>query len=76
MKGKIRITALMAALALTLSGCGADIGEEDSEQAASDYSNTAITGQVTAIDGTEVTLQLGELTEAKEGSEPPQMPEG
>ena len=28
-----------------------------------DYSNQTITGQVTAIDGTKITLQLGELTE-------------
>lgn len=32
-----------------------------------DYSGQTITGQVTAIDGTKITLQLGELTEQNAG---------
>lgn len=48
-----------------------------------DYSNQTLTGQVTAIDGTKVTLQLGEITEQDmqqtggmgDGQTPPDMSE-
>lgn len=35
----------------------------DTNSESTDYSNTTVTGQVTAIDGTSATLQLGELAE-------------
>ena len=43
-----------AALTLSLAACGSTT---------EDYSGQTLTGQVTAIDGSAVTLQLGELTE-------------
>ena len=54
-----------AALALSLAACGST---------AEDYSGQTLTGQVTAIDGSAVTLQLGELTE--NAGTPPEMPGG
>ena len=43
-------------------------------KAAETYSGQTLTGQVTAIDGSAVTLQLGELTE--DTDTPPEMPDG
>ena len=54
-----------AALTLFLAACGSTT---------EDYSGQTLTGQVTAIDGSAVTLQLGELTE--DASTPPDMPSG
>ena len=55
MKGK-KILSLFCAAALTLSlaACGSKT---------SDYSGQTITGEITDIDGTAVTMQLGELSE-------------
>ena len=66
----ILCTLLMMA---TRAGCGE-----------TDYSNTTVTGQVTEIDGTKVTLQLGEMEEMELpedmadmfDGEMPSMPEG
>ena len=51
-----KLIAILCAAALTLSlaACGST---------AEDYAGQTLTGQVTAIDGSAVTLQLGELTE-------------
>lgn len=51
-----KLIAILCAAALTLSlaACGST---------AEDYVGQTLTGQVTAIDGSAVTLQLGELTE-------------
>ena len=46
-----------AALALSLAACSSTSTE--------DYAGQTLTGQVTAIDGSSVTLQLGELEEQK-----------
>ena len=54
-----------AALTLSLAACGST---------AEDYSGQTLTGQVTAIDGSAVTLQLGELTE--DTNTPPDLPSG
>lgn len=54
--------AVALALIAALSGC----------TATQDYSNTTLTGQVTAIEGTTITVQLGEMTEdATGGGEAP-----
>ena len=52
-------------LMLTLTACGTTGNTED-------YSNTTLTGKVTTIDGSSVTIQLGELTEAEQPAEMPQ----
>ena len=55
MKGKkIRSLLCAAALTLSLAACGSKT---------SDYSGQTITGEITDIDGTAVTMQLGELSE-------------
>ena len=54
-----------AALPLSLAACGST---------AEDYVGQTLTGQVTAIDGSAVTLQLGELTE--DANTPPDLPSG
>lgn len=41
-----------------------------------DYSGKTVAGKVTAIDGSVVTLQLGELSENAEGNTPPEKPSG
>lgn len=79
MKGK-KILSLFCAAALTLSlaACGSKT---------SDYSGQTITGEITDIDGTAVTMQLGELSEggmlshsvsdgADSGQTPPDKPDG
>ena len=54
MKGKkIRSLFCAAALTLSLAACGSKT---------SDYSGQTITGEITDIDGTAVTMQLGELS--------------
>ena len=55
-----------AVLSFTSVACGG--------KAAETYSGQTLTGQVTAIDGSAVTLQLGELTE--DTNTPPEMPGG
>ena len=55
-----------AALSLTSVACDSKAAETDSGQ--------TLTGQVTAIDGSTITLQLGELTE--DTNTPPEMPDG
>ncbi|MCD8342528.1 MAG: hypothetical protein LUC87_10380 [Clostridiales bacterium] len=87
MKVLKRFTALFCALALALSlaACGSsDVSQSATEEASSsqteaesdqDYSGSTVTGQVTAIDGATVTLQLGELTES-EGFGGGEMPNG
>ena len=54
-----------AALTLSLAACGSNT---------EDYAGQTLTGQVTAIDGSAVTLQLGELTE--DANTPPDLPSG
>lgn len=79
MKGK-KILSLFCAAALTLSlaACGSKT---------SDYSGQTITGEITDIDGTAVTMQLGELSEggmpshdvsdsSDSGQTPPDKPDG
>lgn len=51
---KIRSLFCAAALTLSLAACGGKT---------SDYSGQTITGEITDIDGTAVTMQLGELSE-------------
>lgn len=53
-----------AAVALSFAGCGGK-----TETTSTDLSE--ITGQVTEIDGTEITLRLGELNENSQPSQPP-----
>ncbi len=69
-----RFAALFCALALALSlvSCGNSsdsTSDTSSSQVAAettqDYSGTTVAGQITAIDGSTVTLQLGELTESE-----------
>ena len=50
---KIRSLFCAAALTLSLAACGSKT---------SDYSGQTITGEITDIDGTAVTMQLGELS--------------
>ena len=72
MKGK-KILSLFCAAALTLSlaACGSKT---------SDYSGQTITGEITDINGTAVTMQLGELSEggmpSDSGQTPPDKPDG
>ncbi|MCD8086897.1 MAG: hypothetical protein LUF28_11435, partial [Clostridiales bacterium] len=74
MKALKRFAALFCALALALSlvSCGSSsesTSDTSSSQTAAevtqDYSGTTVAGQITAIDGSVVTLQLGELTESE-----------
>lgn len=75
---KIRSLFCAAALTLSLAACGSKT---------SDYSGQTITGEITDIDGTAVTMQLGELSEGSmlshgvsDGSDsdqtPPDKPDG
>ena len=67
MNAKRWIALLCAAvLSFTSVACDSKAAETDSGQ--------TLTGQVTAIDGSAVTLQLGELTE--DTNTPPEMPDG
>ena len=80
MKGK-KILSLFCAAALTLSlaACGS--------KSTTDYSGQTVTGEITDIDGTAVTMQLGELSEggmpshdvsdsSDSGQTPPDKPDG
>jgi len=63
----ISIILVSSILALCLSACGTS-----NETEVTDYSNSTVTGKVTAIDGNSVTLILGELTESNpKGNAPP-----
>lgn len=71
MRKRIGIFCMAAVLVLG-SGCGtestdtgSEAGTEISSEQESDYSNTTVTGKITAMSGNEVTLQLGELTESE-----------
>ncbi len=62
-----------AAMVLTLAACGAKRNTE--------YAGQTVTGKVTAIDGTSVTLALGESSgsgapSGRDGQQPPEMPDG
>ena len=63
-----RWIALLCAAVLSFTSVACD------SKAAETYSGQTLTGQVTAIDGSAVTLQLGELTE--DTNTPPEMPDG
>lgn len=67
---KIVTVSLFCILLLSLCGCNAVI--DDHEE---DYSNQTLTGQITQIDGTEVTLALGKLKEENSPMEQMQMPD-
>ena len=70
MKGRKTCSILCAAaLALSLTACG-NTAATDSDQ----ITEQTLTGQITAIDGNSVTLQLGELSE--NAQTPPEMPDG
>ena len=56
---KLFAALLAAALLFAFTSCGAS----STSNTAASYSNSTQTGEVTAIDGTKVTVQLGELTE-------------
>ena len=87
MRKRIGIFCMAAVLVLG-SGCGTettDTGSATESEARaeqeSDYSNTTVTGKITAMSGNEVTLQLGELTESEipdgaPGGEAPEKPDG
>lgn len=66
-----RIISILCAFTLVFAMAGC---QQQADTA--DYSNTTLTGKVTSIDGTTVTLQLGELTQMDrtmfEGQEPPE----
>ena len=69
MKGRKTCSILCAAaLALSLTACG-NTAATDSDQ----ITEQTLTGQITAIDGSSVTLQLGELSE--NAQTPPEMPD-
>ena len=70
MKGRktCSILCAAAALALSLTACG-NTAATDSDQ----ITEQTLTGQITAIDGSSVTLQLGELSENTQT--PPEMPD-
>ena len=58
------LISILCALAMILSMMGCQQQTKPTESTNDeDYSNATLTGKVTAIDGTTVTLQLGELTE-------------
>ena len=79
MKKKFVSLLCAAAMVLSLAACGAKTGTT--------YAGQTLTGRVTAVDGTTVTLALGELTEdaapsggapagSSDGQQPPEMPGG
>ena len=74
----------MAAVLVLGSGCGTEstatgtvTESEVTAEQESDHSNTTVTGKITAMNGNEVTLQLGELSGGEApGGEAPGKPEG
>ena len=83
MRKRIGIFCMAAVLVLG-SGCGTEstatgtvTESEVSTEQESDHSNTTVTGKITAMNGNEVTLQLGELSGGEApGDETPGKPEG
>ena len=72
-----RTIAILCSAAITLSMMTAcSNSNETASVSSADYSGQTITGQVTSIDGTSITLQLGEWTEnsggAPDGQTPPE----
>ncbi len=70
---KILSAVCAAALILSITACGSS--------AQTDYSGETVSGKVTSVDGSTVTLQLGELTESDDNGpggqgQPPEMPSG
>ena len=65
---KLFSALLAVALIFAFTSCGAS----GVSNTAADYSNSTQTGEVTAMDGTKVTLQLGELTENEVPAAPAQ----
>lgn len=74
----------MAAVLVLGSGCGTEstatgtVAESEvTAEQESDHSNMTVTGKITAMNGNEMTLQLGELSEGEApGGEAPGKPEG
>ena len=68
--------ALALALLLTLTACGTQPAGSDSMAA---YAGQSVTGQITVLDGTSVTLQIGELSQSDDmqpsDATPPEKPE-
>ncbi len=62
---KLLSVVCTSALVISLVACGSK------DTTTSEYVDTTITGQITAIDGDEVTLQLGELSEDNSDSSAP-----
>ena len=83
MRKRIGIFCMAAVLVLG-SGCGTEntatgavTESEVTAEQESDHSNTTVTGKITAMNGNEVTLQLGELSGGEApGDETPGKPEG
>ena len=83
MRKRIGIFCMAAVLVLG-SGCGTEstatgtvTESEVSTEQESDHSNMTVTGKITAMNGNEVTLQLGELSGGEApGDETPGKPEG
>lgn len=70
---KILSAVCAAAFVLSITACGSS--------AQTDYSGETVSGKVTSVDGSTVTLQLGELTESDDNGpggqgQSPQMPSG
>lgn len=78
-KKRKKWTALLCAGALlvSLAACGTQTAGSDSMAA---YAGQSVTGQITALDGTSVTLQMGELSQSDDmqpsDATPPEKPEG
>lgn len=70
---KLISTFCALAMVFAMTGCQQQTDSTESTDVV-DYSNTSLTGKVTAVDGTVVTLQLGELAETDmtmpEGQDP------
>ena len=79
-----RLVTLMcaAAIILSMTACSqntvssaAESSAAESSTSTSAYASTTVAGEVTAVDGSTVTVQLGELTENENnGGTPPEMP--
>ena len=74
MKKILKMMVIVMVISI-LSGCSAVIADEGA-----DYSNKTLTGQISEIDGSKLTLELGKLKKNKETQETtgqaPMMPEG